>query len=190
MKRVSTIKITVIALSAVINIVGGQLALSLKLPVYLDMIGTIFAAKLLGPFYGMMPGLLSGFILGISIDPYALYFLPVQIITGFIAGLIFRTKWMKKGRTLFGTLAVTIPGTLVSSMIAAFLFGGFTSSGSSIIVMLLRKFGFHEVSSVFLVQIATDYLDRIITVSLVLFLAEVLPKEIIRKIRGTGYEQI
>jgi hypothetical protein len=56
--------------------------------------------------------------------------------------------------------------------------------------MLLRKFGFHEVSSVFLVQIATDYLDRIITVSLVLFLAEVLPKEIIRKIRGTGYEQI
>lgn len=191
MKRgVSTIKITIIALAAVINVVGGQFALSLKLPIYLDMIGTIFVAKLLGPFYGLLPGLLSGLILGISVDIYALYFLPVQIITGFIAGLIFRTKWMEKWRALFGTLAVTIPGTFVSSILAAFLFGGFTSSGSSIIVMLLRKFGFHEVSSVFMVQIATDYLDRIFTVSLVLFLIEALPKEIIMKIKGSGYEQI
>lgn len=190
MKRVSTIKITTVALSAVINMVGGQIALMLKLPVYLDMIGTIFTAAVLGPFYAIFPGLLSGLLAGISTDIYALYFLPVQIITGFMAGLIFRTKWMKNNRLVIGTFAVSIPGTFVSSMISAFLFGGVTSSGSSIIVMILRKIGFHDITSVFIVQIATDYLDRILAVAMVVFLVSILPKDIILRIKGTSYESI
>lgn len=190
MKQVSTMKITTVALSAVINMVGGQIALMLKLPVYLDMIGTIFTAAVLGPFYAIFPGLLSGLLAGISTDIYALYFLPVQIITGIMAGLIFKTNWMKNKRLVIGTFAVSIPGTLVSSMISAFLFGGVTSSGSSIIVMILRKIGFDEIASVFIVQIATDYLDRILAVAMVLFLVSILPKDIICRIKGTSYESI
>ena len=190
MKRVSTIKITTIALSAVINIVGAQIALMLKLPVYLDMIGTIFTAAILGPFYGIFPGLLSGLLTGISTDIFSLYFLPVQIITGIMAGLIFKTKWMKNKRVLFGAFLVSIPGTLVASMISAFLFGGVTSSGSSFIVMILRKIGFNEIASVFIVQIATDYLDRMIAVAIVLFLVSILPKDIIIRVKGTSYESI
>ncbi|WP_066713093.1 ECF transporter S component [Clostridium sp. Marseille-P299] len=190
MKRVSTIKITTIALSAVINIVGAQIALMLKLPVYLDMIGTIFTAAILGPFYGIFPGLLSGLLTGISTDIFSLYFLPVQIITGIMAGLIFKTKWMKNKRVLFGAFLVSIPGTLVASMISAFLFGGVTSSGSSLIVMILRKIGFNEIASVFIVQIATDYLDRMIAVAIVLFLVSILPKDIIIRVKGTSYESI
>lgn len=190
MKRVSTIKITTIALSVVINIVGAQIALMLKLPVYLDMIGTIFTAAILGPFYGIFPGLLSGLLTGISTDIFSLYFLPVQIITGIMAGLIFKTKWMKNKRVLFGAFLVSIPGTLVASMISAFLFGGVTSSGSSLIVMILRKIGFNEIASVFIVQIATDYLDRMIAVAIVLFLVSILPKDIIIRVKGTSYESI
>lgn len=190
MKRVSTIKITTIALSAVINMVGGQIALMLKLPVYLDMIGTIFTAAVLGPFYAIFPGLLSGLLAGISTDIYALYFLPVQIITGFMAGLIFRTKWMKNNRLVIGTFAVSIPGTFVSSMISAFLFGGVTSSGSSFIVMILRKIGFDEIASVFIVQIATDYLDRVLAIVIVLFLVSNLPNDIMGRIKGANYESI
>lgn len=44
MKKLSTQRITLIALFIVINIVGGHIALLAKLPVYLDTIGTLLGA--------------------------------------------------------------------------------------------------------------------------------------------------
>ena len=42
-----TLKLTTLALCGVINILGGTIALLLRLPVYLDSIGTVLAAALL-----------------------------------------------------------------------------------------------------------------------------------------------
>ena len=41
--------------------------------------GTMFIAAVYGPFYGMLPSLLSGLILGITVDMYSLYYAPVGI---------------------------------------------------------------------------------------------------------------
>lgn len=41
-----TLKLTTLALCGVINILGGTIALLLRLPVYLDSIGTVLAAAL------------------------------------------------------------------------------------------------------------------------------------------------
>ena len=57
--KISVHKITLIALAIVINIVGSYIALVLHLPIYLDSMGTIMTAILLGPFYGLFPGVLS-----------------------------------------------------------------------------------------------------------------------------------
>ena len=43
-----TLKLTTLALCGVINILGGTIALLLRLPVYLDSIGTVLAAALFG----------------------------------------------------------------------------------------------------------------------------------------------
>lgn len=59
-----------------------------------------------------------------------------------------------------------MPGTAVSAVITAFLFGGVTSSGSSILVILLHKLGMNLVTSVFVVQALTDYLDRLLAVGI------------------------
>ena len=48
-KKITTYQICLVALAVGVNIVGGQIALFLKLPVYLDSIGTIFAGAVLGP---------------------------------------------------------------------------------------------------------------------------------------------
>src|SRR5699024_11761918 len=49
MKKLSTKIITILALCIALNIVGSNIALLLKLPIYLDTIGTILAASLAGP---------------------------------------------------------------------------------------------------------------------------------------------
>lgn len=187
MKKIKTLELCIMALGIAINFIGGTAALALRLPIYLDTIGTIMIGALLGPFYGMITGLTSGLISGITTDIFALYFSPVQIITGLMAGLLFRTTYMKKWKLPIGALAITIPGTIVSSVIAAIIFGGITSSGSSIIVQLLNKFGINMTFSIFIVQIATDYLDRCVGIILTCAVLAGLPSKFKNLLKGKEY---
>ena len=175
---ISVRKMCVIALAIVLNVIGGQIALLFHLPIYLDSMGTIMIAMLYGPVYGMLPPLLYGLVMGFSIDIYSLYYMPVGMILGLTTGLAARYFSLKGWRIIPGALMITIPGTIVSSIITAVLFGGITSSGSTIIVQLLNKAGLGLTASVFVVQIMTDYLDRILSLVLVAFLLRMIPREL------------
>ena len=63
-------------------------------------------------------------------------------------------------------------------MINAVLFGGVTSSGSSILVQLLAKTPLGMTGSIFAVQILTDYLDRVIALALAVAVLQVLPQDL------------
>ena len=52
-KGISTQQLAFLAFAAVINIIGGYIALFLHLPIYLDSIGTILISAVLGPIYGI-----------------------------------------------------------------------------------------------------------------------------------------
>ena len=171
MKQFSTVKITTTALCIVINFVGAYIALVLRLPIYLDSIGTILSAALLGPFFGVLSACLSSFLSGITSDVYALYFMPVGIMTGWLAGLLFRTHWFQKKKLPLGILFLTVPGTIVGACITAFLFDGITSSGSSILLQILNHMGLSMVASAFIVQFLTDYTDRLISVIIVILIS-------------------
>ena len=56
MKKLTVVQVCFIALSAVINIIGGNLALVLRLPIYLDSIGTFLASALLVQLEEFLPG--------------------------------------------------------------------------------------------------------------------------------------
>lgn len=86
-------------------------------------------------------------------------------------------RFPRKGAILLAAVAVTVPGSLLSAWICAALFGGITSSGSSILVQLLSHTSLNMTASVFLVQILTDYLDRAVSLYLVAGLMRVMPTE-------------
>ena len=165
-EKINVQKIYLIAFAICINFVGGQIALFLKLPIYLDSIGTVFIASILGPFYGMLPNLISGLLMGMTVDIYSLYYAPVGIVLGFVTGLVYRKFQPKKWQIFPAAVAITLPSTLISSCITAFLFGGITSSGSSILVQLLSKTPLGMVGSCFVVQFVTDYIDRVLCLAL------------------------
>ena len=171
----------VIALAIILNVVGGNIALALHLPIFLDSIGTIMIAMIFGPVYGMLPPLLYGLVMGFTVDIFSLYYMPVGIILGLMTGIVAKHFSLKKWRMIPGALLITIPGTIVSSIITAVLFGGITSSGSTIIVQLLNKAGLGLTASVFIVQIMTDYLDRLLSLMLVTYLLRMIPSELYRK---------
>lgn len=176
-KKLTVLQMCFLALAAVLNIAGANIALLLRIPLYLDTLGTFLSAMLFGPFYGMIPGLLSGLLTGFTTDIYSLFYLPVQLVTALAAGFLFYDKAFKTGkyRILLYAAAVTVPGTIVSASITAFLFGGITSSGSSILVQLLHHTGLNLTASVFCVQLLTDYLDRTVMLCLSVLVLGVLP---------------
>lgn len=174
MKKVSTRKISIIGIGISLNIIGAFIALNLKLPIYMDSIGTIMVSFLLGPVAGIVTGILGSLVSGITFDIYSIYFAPVQITTGLFAGLLYRKGMLKGFRAPFGVLIITLFTSTASAIIAAFVFGGITSSGSSIIVTILSNLGVNKVVSVFAVQYLTDYADKFLAcVAVSAFLARV-----------------
>ena len=178
--KISVHKITLIALAIVINIVGSYIALGLHLPVYLDSMGTIMTAILLGPFYGLFPGVLSALITGMTSDIYALYYMPVGIVLGVMTGFVFQKN--KSNKLFIKAFCISIPASLISACITATVFGGITSSGSTMLVQLLAKTPLGLTLSCLIVQFFTDYFDRLLSLWLVLSVIKKLPDSFIKKL--------
>lgn len=178
MKRSNTFKITIMSIAVVINIVGAFIATTLKLPIFIDTIGTFLSAFLFGPVGGMLTGMVTSLINGLTFDPYSLYFIPVQAIIGLMAGVCYKKNLFKGKFLILGIIITTVMGSIVASLISAFVFGGITSSGTSFIVMYLKEAGVNIVTSVFSTQILFDLIDKGITVLLVLTILKALPANI------------
>lgn len=89
--------LALIPLAIAINIAGGQLIKVLKLPIYLDSIGTVLTGALLGPWVGAITGLLSNTIWTlIGLDTYALTFAPVAGAIGLLAGFAGRAGFFQR----------------------------------------------------------------------------------------------
>jgi putative membrane protein (TIGR04086 family) len=66
-------------------------------PIYLDSIGTVFVAAVLGPFYGMLPNLLSGLLMAILQKGKGLVWGAAEgaLFAGllFILGTLYQSEW-------------------------------------------------------------------------------------------------
>lgn len=180
--KISVHKITLIALAIVINIVGSYIALVLHLPIYLDSMGTIMTAILLGPFYGLFPGVLSALVTGMTSDIYALYYMPVGIVLGIVTGFVFQKN--KSNKLFVKSFCISVPASLISACITANLFGGITSSGSTMLVQLLAKTPLGLTLSCLIVQFFTDYFDRLLSLWLVFSVIKKLPDSLTNKLKN------
>ena len=174
-KSMSVKSLTLVGMGIALNVIGAFIALTLRLPIYLDSIGPILLSALLGPTFAVMTGVCGSLVSGMTFDPYSIYFAPVQISTGLLAGIMYNKGFLDGKKTPLGVLIFTIPTSIISAIIAAFLFGVVTSSGSSYIVQILNHFDVPMVVSVFITQVCTDYADKFIAVILVSLAVSCLP---------------
>jgi len=137
--RFDTRTIVLIPIAIAINIVLGQtVAAALKIPIYLDSIGTILVGVLAGPIPGLVTGLLANLIWTYVLpaplqSPYAAPFAVVAAEIGFVAGLFgqfgfFRSRPNSTGRelTIAAVVAVVVVGVLAIYTIGRFYTGAFT----------------------------------------------------------------
>ena len=175
-KKINIRNLTLVSMAIALNVIGALVALGLRLPIYLDSIGTILIACLIGPKYAVMTGVCGSLVSGITFDLYSIYFAPVQISTGLLAGIMYNKGFLKGKKTPLGVFIFTLPTSIISACIAAFLFGGVTSSGSSYIVQILSHFNVPMVVGVFVTQVITDYADKFVAVIIVALVVSAMPK--------------
>lgn len=177
MTKIKTQVLTFIAAAIALNYLGANIALFLKLPLYLDMIGTLLIALLFGPWLGAVTAIVSALLSWMTTDIFALFYAPVAIITALTAGVFLRQHNRAKD-LIWKALCISFPGTLVASIITVTLFKGITSSGSSLLVQILHGLGLDLMVSVIVIQAGTDYLDRLVSLLLVLMISKALRKQL------------
>lgn len=178
----TTQKLTYTAMGIVINIVFGTVVSTLKIPLlFLDTIGTIFTAVILGPLYGMIAGGLSNVIKGVLSNPKTIPFALVNVAVGLVVGLIAkRYKFNLKTALITGVL-LSVLAPLIGTPIAVWLFAGITGDGNDFLFLWLQQSGQKMFTAAFIPRITGNIIDKIISCLLVSFLLNRLPATIVEQ---------
>ena len=176
-KDFSTLTIALMAVAIVLNIVLGQVVSLLKLPIFLDSIGTMLVALLAGPWAGALTGLLTNLIWGLISSPTAAAFAPVAMVIGLVAGLCAKYGLFKKWwQAILSGIIVTVALSIIAIPIRVFMFGGVTGSGADFIVAYLLATGRDLFSAVFITVIADNLIDKVVTALLAWGIVKGLPQ--------------
>lgn len=174
--------IFLIPIGVATNFIGGQLANLLKLPIYLDSIGTILVGALCGGLPGAVVGAVSNVINSIT-NPTTMAYAIISVVLGLLAGWFSRAGWFLK---LWKALLTVIPFALVGgaggALITIWLFGGLTPSGNSVIVAALHAAGLDLNTAVYLAGIPFDVLDKLLTVLVVFLILKRVPERLLTKL--------
>jgi len=176
-KDFSTLTLALMAVAIVLNIVLGQLVSLLKLPIFLDSIGTVLVALLAGPWAGGLTGLLTNLIWGLISDPIAAAFAPVAMIIGIVAGLCAKYGLFKKWwQAIISGVIITLALSIVAIPIRVYMFGGVTGSGADFITAYLLATGRDLFSAVIITVITDNLIDKVVTALLAWGIVKGLPR--------------
>lgn len=184
----SLIALLLIPVCVAINIVGFQLCQLLRLPIFLDSIGTILAGAIAGPWVGAVTGLLTNAINGVFNPVYFPYAIT-SIAVGIAAGLLARKgMFTKVWKLVVAGIVITLVATIFSGIITAIVFGGATGSTGSIIRAALLAAGNNILISVFSVQIFQEIADKLVSVFIVYTVIKGMPSRYLTKVKyGAQY---
>jgi len=167
------------ALAVAINIVFGTVVSMLKIPlIFLDTIGTIFAAVVFGPWQGASVGAITNILLGIMTNPKDIPFLLVNVAIGLIVGYISKRYKFNITTAIITGLILSIICPLIGTPIAVWIYGGITGSGNDFIFAWLRETGHSIFTSAFIPRITGNILDKLVSCILVSVLLKKLPSQL------------
>jgi energy-coupling factor transport system substrate-specific component len=180
--------IVMIPVAIAINIAIGQLVYNLKIPLYLDSVGTILIAVLAGPWVGALTGLLSNLIWGLTgLNVTYAPFAAVAAVIGLLAGLFAEAGWFRKWwKAILGGLITGLVAAALSAPISAYVWGGVTGSGTDVVVAIFRGFGLGVLPSTFAQGVSSDPLDKAVSFLIVWAIVQALPLRFVLRFPRAG----
>ncbi len=174
----STKSLVLIPIAVGINLIGGTLCSALKLPLFLDMIGTIVVACLSGPWVSALCGLLTNIFLALVANPVYLPYAAVSVLCGLVTGYMVKGGLFKKiWGVVLTWLACTLTNVVTASTITILVFGGATGvTGSSVLTATLIAATKDIVTSVLSSSMIENLVDKGIAFAIAYILVKKIPK--------------
>lgn len=184
----TTTTLVLIPICVGINLIGGWLATTLKLFVFLDMIGTVVAAAVGGPWVAAVVGLLTNIFMAIVANPVYLPYALVSIGVGLLTGYMVKKGFFKSfGGFVVTWLANTVLSVIIASAISIFLFGGSTgATGGAALTAYLLATGKDIFTAVVSTSFLETLLDRAIAYLAAYIVLRRIPKKFISKVVSTS----
>lgn len=172
--------LVVIRLGVIINLVIGQVVAALLLPLFLDAVGTILVAALVGPWAAITVGLVSQVLNAVLSGNFSwLPFGVIQVIIALYAWLAARVGAFRRPWTAApaGLVLGVIAGS-TAAPIAYHLFGGATAGGVMAVTTALRAVGMPLELAVRISSVSTDMLDKTVAFVMVSLILRALPNQL------------
>jgi energy-coupling factor transport system substrate-specific component len=176
--RVDSPRLFLIPACIGINFAGHAIAVGLKLPLFLDSIGTILCAVLAGPWVGGSVGLITNLVSSNTVDPIAAPYSVVSFAVGFTAGVGGYLSWHKQWS---GWISLWLTCFLVASVVSTPI-SLLTNDGRSGVPLgdgitaFIASAHFPGVLAAFVGEAAIDLPDKLLTVVAVLLIYQGLPR--------------
>lgn len=187
MKKIDKLTIFLIPIGIAINVVGGQLAILLKLPLFLDSIGTFVVGALCGGIPGALVGLGCGLINAISLPtllPYTIIGVLFGILASFLAKKnMFSSFW----KAIINGIVIAIIGTCIAVPITAIIYGGFVGTGASVIVTTLMAAGWDVIPATFVSELSSELMDKLVCLIIIFFVLKSMPARFVVKLPNGKY---
>ena len=177
-----------VCIGITVNVILAFIMYRLGMPYFMDAIGTICISALLGPFYGVLTAVFTGFVLSIF-NPYAFYYCFVYAIIAIFAASVIR-------KHSFGDIRVFTKIAIISAALAGLLCPAISwivaSEDQSVIISGTAKalqinVGIPYRLSFFVVSLILNIIDRAIECAIVFAILRMIPTRTVEWLRHTRW---
>ena len=175
-----------------VNLLAARFASWLKLPLYLDNIGSALAAALGGVIPGILVGFLTNLINGL-IDVENVYYGSLTVLIAICSALYAERGFYRKP-SRWPVIIITFAliggglGSLLTRQLYGFEFASLQQSGD-LARWLLAHTGMGESGAQFAADLLVDLLDKTITVLAVALILRLLPEKLLPRFYYSGLKQ-
>lgn len=176
--RLDSVGLALVPVCIGLNITGHAIAVTLKLPLFLDSIGTVLAAVLAGPWVGASVGLVTNLISSNTIDPIAAPYAIVSVSVGLAAGFGRYLNWQNRPADWLALWPVCfLIASVVSTPLNLTLNGGRSGVplGDAVYSYVANAHFLPRFVAAYIGEAAIDLPDKLITVLAALFIYRSLP---------------
>ncbi|MDW0108885.1 ECF transporter S component [Sporosarcina aquimarina] len=180
--KFSTAALVLIPAAIGINYLGKLFAELLRLPLWLDSIGTVLSSMLAGPIIGALTGIINNIIYGFTASPISFVYAITSGVIGLVVGIMANKGWIASiGRALVLGLVVGVIAATVSTPLNILFWGGQTGNiwGDALFATMIT----HDLPlwlASFADSLVVDVPDKIATVLVGFLIFKNLPKNLTR----------
>lgn len=166
-----------IPVGVAVSVVAAFFVNALRLPIYLDALGTLLIAILVGPWAAAVTGLFVNLVEGVLVNPTFIPYTPLQVAFGLAAGYLANRGWFRTYPGIVGVgLVVALISIVMGAPITVTVFGGVTGTGSDAVTGFFLATGSELWGAVIGQTIVVEPVDKVLTALLAALLAARVPR--------------